>query len=390
MATYHGLYYPFVHFKGLGWLKTTALYWDELIRIVPAKAVPADSDDVKKLVDAGFVRDEPPAAASAAVAKPFREFVEAHADALRATFGVDALVGPGLYNRYYASSGLDDRLVYVFDETTDADLLTTLVDYRLAESKGPEPREIGVAEELAKVYMLALSSVMARDLAAHPLTDEPFDAIATSGLTVERLASAVFQGKNITIQPNRALEIEQRMATLAISTVIPEDPENIPVSAIVKLHSDYSEERHAFQDEITKLSSELSGELKEAKAEEVERRIKYICEERLAPRLKRLEHALSSNGIDTAISALGLNFALPSAVTWGFNLVGVTLAPYIAVPVSVALTVWPLWRDYKDNKNELLKPSLEAYLYQVGKAADPRNAAMTAAGLMVHDHRYFL
>jgi len=46
MTNYSGLYYPFIHFKDEAWLKLTALYWDQMVRIVPKKYELHDSDTV--------------------------------------------------------------------------------------------------------------------------------------------------------------------------------------------------------------------------------------------------------------------------------------------------------------------------------------------------------
>ena len=62
MPAFRGLYYPYIHFQDEGWLKTAALYWDSMGRIVSIDTPldDGDSDEVKRLIDAGFVENQPP------------------------------------------------------------------------------------------------------------------------------------------------------------------------------------------------------------------------------------------------------------------------------------------------------------------------------------------
>src|SRR5258706_10807766 len=51
MHSYSALYYPFIHFKSDRWLKLSALYWDDMSRIVPSRYQPEDTQTVKDLGD---------------------------------------------------------------------------------------------------------------------------------------------------------------------------------------------------------------------------------------------------------------------------------------------------------------------------------------------------
>ena len=82
MVTYVGLYYPFIHFRDEGWLKLTALYWDGMRRIVPVGASVHDSDEVRRLVDAGFIQSKLPLDAAFQIAGPFRELINTHGDTM--------------------------------------------------------------------------------------------------------------------------------------------------------------------------------------------------------------------------------------------------------------------------------------------------------------------
>src|SRR4051794_27073093 len=52
------LYYPYINFRSLKWLKTAALYYDGIDRIVPEDFAPGDPDIVKELIDKeNFIRN---------------------------------------------------------------------------------------------------------------------------------------------------------------------------------------------------------------------------------------------------------------------------------------------------------------------------------------------
>src|SRR5687767_2903348 len=87
MATYIGLYHPFMHFRDDGWVKLASLYWDKMARIVPPDHPTEDSEVVKRFKESGFIRDFPPdPAAMKLVGDELVGLVEQHGSALREYF----------------------------------------------------------------------------------------------------------------------------------------------------------------------------------------------------------------------------------------------------------------------------------------------------------------
>src|SRR4026207_75452 len=87
MATYIGLYHPFIHFRSDGWVKLASLYWDRMARIVPPGYPTEDSEVVQRFKESGFIKDFPPdPAVIKRVGDEFIGLVELHGDALRAYF----------------------------------------------------------------------------------------------------------------------------------------------------------------------------------------------------------------------------------------------------------------------------------------------------------------
>ena len=376
MVSYFGLYYPFIHFKDEGWLKLTALYWDGMMRIVPAGAQLRDSDEVKRLVDADIVRNVQPAKWASSIAPAFGELVATHGDVLRAQLGVERRSEwpDDPYSRLYAPTGTDTKLAYVFDQKIEPDLLSTLFACGLVTTRSADPRWIGMHPRLANLYMMSLAEAAAHDLGAHPLTDEAFDHIAVSGLTMERLAAALLGDPALTqVHPDR--EVEVHMASLALRYAIPASPADLSAAKLVEFRDRYAEERGMFQAEIAKLTAGLTvlDEVKDVR--EVERHLSSEYHKTLKPRLDRLEAGLKRARIDTVQSTIGTSFALPAGAATLLAAAGMAVAAPLAAAAGIAFGTWTIWRKHQTAREEVLKPSPEAYLYQASELLTPKGLA---------------
>lgn len=379
MVSYVGLYYPFIHFRDEGWLKSMALYWDGMRRIVPTDATVRDSDEVKHLVDAGFILNREPLVAALQIAGPFRELLATHGDALSEKYAVAERENwsDDDHTRLYAP-GRDHKLAYVFDQKMDRTLLSDLYGHGLVATRSDDPRWIGMHPALVKIYMLALAEEMALSLGAHPLTDEASDHVAISGLTMERLAAALLDLPDLTAPPTADAgaerEVEEAMVSLAFKSVVPADPGHIPAKEIIKFRETYAEERDLFQAEIAQLTGNLDY-LRDVKdPHEVELHLQNEYNKKLSPRLERIRNGLHSANVDTVESAMAVSFALPAALAAAFTAIGFTLAPPAAAVVGLAFAAWTIQRKRSSAVSDVLKPSPEAYLYRVSQLS-PKTVA---------------
>jgi hypothetical protein len=380
MVSYVGLYYPFIHFRNEGWLKLTALYWDSLRRIVPSGAGVHDTDEVKRLADDGFIQNKNPHDAAHQISYPFRELVASHGNALRAHFAVAKRDSwpDDPHTRLYAP-GRDPKLAYVFDQKMDHQLLSELFGAGLVTSRSDDPRWIGMHPRLVKVYMMSLAEAMASSLGAHPLTDESFDHVAVTGLTMDRLAAALFDLPEFPVpaivNDGRDREIETVMVSLAFRNVVPTDPAHIPAQRIIDFRKTHAEERGLFQAEIAKLTSGLAYLRDINDPQEVQHYLQNEYDKTLAPRLERLRNGLKRANIDTVESAMAVSVGLPAALATIFNAIGFTPTPSAGAAASLTLAAWAIWRRRNKAVDNLLKPSPEAYLYRVEKLSTPKTMA---------------
>jgi len=372
VASHFGLYYPFIHFKDEGWLKLTALYWDGMMRIVPTGARLRDSDEVKRLVDAEVVRNVSPTQWASSIAPAFRELVATHGDTLNARLGVEGRAEwpDDPYTRLYAPTGSDTKLAYVFDEKIDVGLLSDLFACKLVTTRTGDPRWIGMHPRLANLYMMSLAEAVARGVGAHPLTDEAFDHIAVSGLTIERLAAALLEAPALA-HAHDDREVEEHMASLALRYVVPASPADLSAAQIVEFRDRFAEERGLFQAEIAKLTAGLAYLNNVTDVREVERHLVNEYEKTLAPRLERLRVGLRRAGIDTVESTIGSSFALPAGAAALLAAAGMALAQPLAAAAGIAFGTWTIWRKLGKAREGVLKPSPEAYLYQASQFLTP-------------------
>ena len=137
-----GLYYPFIHFKDDQWLKTSALYWDRMARIVPdsyrepggGNALPNDSDITHELIDElDYVVNIRPNESTYAVSAVFTDLLVDHAERLRSRYDVTQ---GDQWPIDQATAGYaplrDSHLAYVHGAKLDESLVRRLDDEHLA------------------------------------------------------------------------------------------------------------------------------------------------------------------------------------------------------------------------------------------------------------------
>jgi hypothetical protein len=362
MPTFHGLYYPYVHFQDEGWLKAAALYWDEMNRIVPDKAYLEDSDEVKRFEQDGFVVRRHPIDAAFTIMKPFRDLLRTHGEVLRREFGIEP---PGPFRPEFRAYGrrflgTEDEISYISEGKFGDAFLRDLIEHGLVM---PTPRDekrgvwFGMHREMARVYMTALAETLAPDIGARPLADNAFDHIAIAGVTMERLFDVLLGNRS---EPQKSNEIEGQMASIAFRQVIPREIAKIPASKIIEFRKAHAEERTQFHDEIGRTVKEMEHLSEIRASEELASHLDEIYQNRMKGKLERLEKAMRRANWDVIDGALGATFALPAMLAAGL---GAVLPAAGVATVGVAVGGWRLWRKRQNTKADANEPSAEAYLY---------------------------
>jgi len=361
MATYCGLYYPYIHFQSESWLKIAALYWDGMYRIVPPGMRLNDSDEVKRLEqDGGFITNTFPYSAIAEISVPFRQLLQSRSKALKKKFGIDSFAGR--FGRAFLGTG--DEISYISDTKFADDLLQDLKNLNLVVLKRKNDGYgdwVGMHHELARVYMTALAETIAPLVGARPLADNPFDHVAISGVTMERLIDILLARKERKLNHN--LEYEGAAATIAFGQVIPRDISKIPAKDIIKFRKEHSEDRTQFHDEIAKILKDMDYLQKMENPDDIQNRLEDAYKNRLKGKLDRLEQAMKRANWDVVESALAASWAVPAGLAAAIAGLGIALSAGGAAAVGIAIGGWTLWRKRKKAQADALKPSAESYLY---------------------------
>lgn len=367
-----GLYYPYIQFKSDAWIKLTALYWDQMARIVPRGFPLEDSACVRILMDeAGYVfQRHPQEAELAAVAEEFEILVSRHADRLALRYALkDRDAWPEDPVTKATEPNGDPRLAYVYPTKMRESLATVLVEAGIAEY-GPSRPDVGLGmhPRLADTYMLSLAKVAASNSHYSPVTDETRNHIAIAACTAEELGEALLGRVEIATPIKGALHAEEVLLSLAFKSVVPANLDAVPVSAIIEVRRSSEEERLAFRKGLASIIKDLGEAVDVKDSDAFGRHLDHAYRTKIAAPLERLRKNLRSAKIDSVFGACAIATALPGGTTLGLLLSGA--APWLTASAAVGIGIYKLVRAHKKKKNELGKSEV-AYLLRLEEKLAP-------------------
>jgi hypothetical protein len=374
MANFIGLYYPFIHFKDEAWLKTMALYWDGVKRIVPSDYELHDSETVEKLAGSGLIENVLPQPDDEwPVRDPFVQFLMNNTVTLRNRYGIehrkDWAEDP--ITAKWAPDGSDKRLAYVHIEKMWPALKDALVDTGLAEvGRTRDDRWVGMHPKLADVYMTALAEHMTNGRGWHPITDETLDQLAVSGFSIERLSRGLLDDVSLAGDQPTAQEARVALANLCFENVIPQGVANVPVDQIIKLRQAYRTEFKAFQDCLAAFRTETAnlGGISDQAALTEHLNLRYA--KTIEPSIREVRKAFKLMNVEAATSIVNVNFAVPSMVAAAASWAGVAMNPVLGGIASVALGVIPTIQKKREDAEAALKTP-GAWLLRVEEGLKP-------------------
>jgi hypothetical protein len=237
--------------------------------------------------------------------------------------------------------------------------------------------------------MTALAEEMAPMIGARPVAATGLNHVAGSGLTVDRLLAALLERSAVAAtQPGQpsdkrpgdkkirmsAEELEQTMVTVAIKTVIPNLAADIPTKHIISFRKTYEGERVAFQVEFTKFLPEMEfiRDMKDIAG--IERELSRQFAKRFQPKLDVLEKGIRRAGWDVVDNSIAASFATPVVVSAALSASGMTLPAAATGIAGISLGLWSIFRKRQKAKDDLLKPSPEAYLLRMKSRLSPQHA----------------
>ncbi|KOX06657.1 hypothetical protein ADK66_22280 [Micromonospora sp. NRRL B-16802] len=88
------LYYPYIHIRDEQWLKTAALYWPSIYRLVPDGYFRSDGRTSAAFCDAGILRTVDPGAFTAGMESELAQALRRHGEDLVREFSVERALVP--------------------------------------------------------------------------------------------------------------------------------------------------------------------------------------------------------------------------------------------------------------------------------------------------------
>ncbi|MFE0174891.1 DUF6236 family protein [Streptomyces sp. NPDC059002] len=389
-----GLYYPHVHVQKDVWLKTAALYWPKLARVVADGYPVSDSATAIALGDGlDFWEDLDPKSAAAAVEGPFLSVIREHAAALRYLYSVspDQLRGgdgadpvpqsANRLNRYAPPPAPGDpvgvrrvtRAAELFWDEVSPDLREALIREGLAlNTNRPFERSgyvdshwISMDPMLAWVYKCALTHEIASRNRLHPTTDQIAAHQASQAWDAERIA-AVLLGHRV--GPSEE-PVAGRLGQLAVQMVLPDNIAQVPVQKLVELRKRHETEFNAFMGAVALAAEDVQGELAGIESHKIlASYLDHVRQERFQKPLDDLKAAMKGLKIDTAFGAMNIQTQLP-AVSGALGGLAID-KPYVTA-LGVAYGLLGIRHSTAKQRDQLLANSPVSYLLRVEQGLEP-------------------
>jgi hypothetical protein len=284
------LYYPFIHFRDEAWLKLSALYWDDVSRIVPGGYEPRDTREVRVLEDAGVLRRVDPSAYERSVARLFTLLLERYERKLVKRYDVaDREQWPKNLERYGVNTGRvsSQSLAFIHASKLEPGLSQRLLELRLA-LPSRDRRWLGMHPAIVSAYMVALAREISERRGLSPISASPTFLSAVSS-TPDDLARALVSEIDLrkTREPaasRRAKLDSERVAFVTLRAVLPAKLEALSAKRIIDLRNEHAGARHAFHGYVEEVRAQLSSQ-NIADPAAVEEHVRLEYERRLKPEM---------------------------------------------------------------------------------------------------------
>jgi len=380
------LYYPFIHFRDEAWLKLSALYWDDVTRIVPRDYRPRDSRDVRALEDAGVVKRVDPSAYEAPVGELFRVLLARYAGKLVRRYDVSARdEWPANLERFGLKAGRvsAQSLAFIHCSKLEPALKDQLLKLKLA-LPSHDRRWLGMHPAIVSAYMIALAGEISRRRGLSPSSDNATHVSGVTSCTVEDLARALVGDVNLSKQrpaapatgKGRLSDPEptaERVAFVTLRTVLPARLEGVSTKRILELRERHAGARHAFHGYVEDVRAQIaSARISEPEALDEHIRLEY--ERRLKPEVAELSRGLRSLGISTFLGTIGVAVTLPVG-----SLLGASHSAAAAAVAGASLGVAALAHRQRDSAQGLVKASPASFLF-VTRQLGPRSLGERLTG----------
>jgi beta-phosphoglucomutase-like phosphatase (HAD superfamily) len=365
------LYYPFIHFRDEAWLKLSALYWDDVSRIVPGGYEPRDTREVRTLEEAGVIRRVNPSAYERSVSQLFTPLLDRHEKKLTERYDVSARhTWPRNLERLGVTTGRPSTqsLAFIHASKLEPSLIARLLELRLA-LPSRDQRWLGMHPAIVSAYMIALAREISERRGLSPISDRPAFLSAVSSAPDDLARSLVSEvdlaKKRAPVARNVPQVTAERVAFVTLRAVLPARVDELSAKRIIALREEHAGARHAFHGYVEEVRAQLSSE-KITDLAALDEHVRLEYERRLKPEIVELKRGLRSLGVGTFLGSVGIAVTLPLGSLLGSSpgAAGLTLA-------GATLGVAALSHRQRDTARSLLKPAPASFLF-VAQQLRPR------------------
>ncbi|MFI7209425.1 hypothetical protein [Micromonospora aurantiaca (nom. illeg.)] len=385
------LYYPYIHIRDEQWLKTAALYWPSIYRLVPDGYFRSDGRTSAAFCDADILRTVDPGAFTAGMEGELARALRRHSEDLVREFSIERALAD-FDGVPFGDLGPDvPALGWIHIAKFPERLLAQLCDMGLAQQgramlpetphRGAVMAEwIGLHPTLAGAYMTVVARRVGQDAGYNPLTDQADLRRATvNGNVAAALRLLGVGGDSEDAKEAPCLEGNgvHTYVSLALNYVRPGNLDDVAPEAILRCRTDLEEELQAFREYVAGQQQELSTlagigydrQRLEAFTEHVTQTIEVP--------LKKLERGLALHRMEPTRSLLLAGSFTPPAAVAAFT----DNVPVAATTVGVAATVGSAWWSVSAARRSARQASPVGYLLDVRDRLTPQTVASRARAL---------
>lgn len=368
------VYHPSINLPRGDWLQLSLLYWERLLRVVPAEYSKPVPREIEELEAADLVRRWDPDPARRDASACFLDALASREDELVSLYRLGT--GSAWHNAGGEPWETDPGITYIHAGKLTRELGEDLVDAGLA-LRDPDGW-FGLHPRLGRTYMAVLVEHIGRESGANPITDDPIAHVLGSEWTSERVAlaltSPLFPARD-TFEPPRAAA---SLALISIQAAVPFRP--LAVSEIVEVRAQLGEELWRFRQLLVTVVHEAGVEATSPEA--LQMHLEDLYRIRVAPEVRRLRHDLKLCKVETAYAVVNLRTTLPSALTLAATQLGFH-DPALSTGAAVAVSLLGLRQEVQLEKRAALATSPAAFLWSLedrfGRDMTGVNAKIEAA-----------
>ena len=259
-----GLYFPFIHVRDDDWLKTAALYWPSVRRLVPLGYPKHDSPTAQTFFEAAILRDEAPDDLIDSTAWNLLRTLRQSADLLIRDYSIHRAHEDWDGRSWGALTehGREPQLGWIHVTKFPPRVVDYLSSKGLARHGRTESSDswVGLHPVLAGAYMTVLAGRLSERAYFEPLTDQVDLRIATPSNDVQAAMNLLLGRRHVS---QKAAEGDTAAGVaayvmLAMQYARPKNLDTIPADKIVQCREALAEELQTFRDYVDSQRGELA------------------------------------------------------------------------------------------------------------------------------------